>query len=101
MNWERGIFRVWIAFSLLWIAFTVYRFASGCFYFSDSSIFKPVCDTGGFQKGIPIAGYPEVFSVWDWARWGISAVTIPLLLFIGGLSLKWIAKGFREKRHSN
>jgi len=94
MNWWRGLIRVWAVASLVWGAGVVWHFIDGCFYFPDSPIFKPVCNTGEISTGAPVAGYLWAFDATDWLRWLSLLVGPPVAAFaLGGLS-RWVIRGF-------
>ena len=94
MNWRRGLIRVWAALSLCWIIGVVWIFTRGCFYFSDSSIFSPVCATGGKSGGFPVAGYLSAFDAVDWLRWGFWVLVPPVSLLASGTVAAWALRGF-------
>lgn len=94
MKWNRGFLRIWGVIALLWIGYTIWRFFEGCAYFEDSSLFQPVCNTGQFSDGIPVAGMPVEFDVSDWGRWAGSALIPPAVLLGIGVAIVWAFRGF-------
>lgn len=99
MSWDRGLFRFWIIAAVIWVVIAGWLFWSGCYFFPDSP-FNPICDTGEFRQGIPVAGLLRQFSAWDWVRWIWFAAWPPLALLTLGYAARWALQGF-GRRNSN
>jgi hypothetical protein len=94
MNWSRGLLRLWMVASLLWIGFWTYwrdvPCALGFNYFGA----KWWC---GDHFVAPPAGYilditGETFLI---------MLGVPLLVLVLGILARWIAEGFRTRPGSN
>ena len=97
MNFRIGFFRIWLVLAVVWFLFSAYSFWIGCFYFRDSSFFQPICNTGNFKDGIPVAGYLYEFQSKDWISWLVRALGAPIAVLIFGWVVSWITKGFAKK----
>jgi hypothetical protein len=73
MNWQRGLFRLWLVASLLWVPLAIWL-EWPCVY---SGTACPV-DMG-------LAGL------------GVLIITVPLGVLLALLGIKWALSGFRQK----
>lgn len=101
MNWRTGLTRIWIVLAACWIGYVIWSLSSGCFYFSDSPLFRPICATGEVRDGVPVAGYLTAFDAKDWLRWIAFGFGPPILALAVGLAIGWALKGFGKKPKSN
>jgi hypothetical protein len=108
MNWRRGLFRLWLAASVLWVFFQGWGLYEDEFVprQSAASVAKCLQD----RKENPTLGNP--FDCFDNARGNpfadliplgpamvrktILIVAPPIALFLLGYSLLWIGRGFRR-----
>lgn len=99
MNWKRGLLRVWIIVSLLWLLMAT----GGAFmaFSKQEAQYKPYAtkaecesDTASFRCGLDVL---ESVTVWHlpplWVLVGITAV--PLVLLGLGTAGYWVARGFK------
>jgi hypothetical protein len=93
---------MWVALAVVWVAYTSWSFAGGCFYFKDSSVFRPICATGQPKiQGATVATTIDKFGLSDWSRWLGRAFLPPLALLLAGTATLWVADGFRKRPPSN
>jgi hypothetical protein len=72
MNWKRGLFRLWLLLSVLWVAFMVYA------AYDDYT------------------HRPEQFAR-NWPKTTVALIVgPPFALFLLGYGLLWIGRGFRK-----
>jgi hypothetical protein len=110
MNWNRGLFRLWIVLSVVWLALAgtgaaiiwtndtparsfaaaVLRYDTDC-HRADGSKPGPWCDVPPVRGAAPMP---------DGLYAGMLAGPPLLLLILGWLCL-WTARGFRESRASH
>lgn len=111
MNWRRGLFRLWAAFTALWLALVVGLTIANWPATPNRAdfIFKPVAGstTGLFddlETTHPIADREYAAAVADrkvQVRKNLTtgagfAVLVPAALFVLGWTLLWVARGFRQ-----
>jgi hypothetical protein len=94
MNWKRGLFRVWAASSLLWVAlWAAMNWAGVVASLSDLS-----CLVSGGSSGpwceYRLRGDIAVNGLEDRHFW-IGLVTPPIAALLLGYTLLWIGRGFR------
>jgi hypothetical protein len=86
MNLRRGLFRVWIAATFLWLAAYALYFWSTCFYSADDTL---MCWIGDEDWTRPISG----FSIRDYVRLSMIGLSVPLGTLLVGYVCKWVARG--------
>jgi hypothetical protein len=87
MNIRRGLYRVWIVASVLWLAgFSWYFWNYYCFYDGGTVL----CWTG--EENI-FAALSE-FSLRQYASVVANALLLPFLTLILGYAFAWVARGF-------
>src|SRR5262245_51044184 len=105
MNWRRGLFRLWIVGSVLFvIAVAYFSYSEIKRQFDDAALIAanqaamaaslPVKSRTDYEVGI---GPPPA----PWAtlgRWAAIAFGIPLAVLVLGASLVWAFSGFAAKR---
>jgi hypothetical protein len=89
MTWRRGLMRIWVVLAVTWICYTVWRFLDGCFYFPDSSVIQPICNTGNLSDDAPVAGSLGEFGALDWFRWLRLALLPPATILVIGVLVNW------------
>jgi len=78
MNWSRGLFRIWVAVSVLWVIFVgVYLYAS---WLEDPA-------WPHTPHGLPEVWFIPIF-------YFLAIVGVPAGLFIVGRVCLWIGRGF-------
>jgi hypothetical protein len=96
MNWKRGLFRVWAAASLLWVALWTVLNWSGV----ATSLFDLSCLVSGGSSG-PWCEYRliEAIAVYglEDRRFWIGLLTPPVAALLLGYTLLWIGRGFRSR----
>jgi hypothetical protein len=78
MNGRRGLYRVWIVFSVVWSIFGAYSFAWDHFVYQHAIVIHP---------GIIVAALPWIFAPWIWT----AAV----------VGFRWVRQGFTQTRSSS
>jgi hypothetical protein len=78
MNWRRGIFRLWAALSVIWVALMVWR---------------KYAETANIPD--PPAGFRIEGGLRDSAFW-VDVTAMPLVAGVVILLAVWIASGFRK-----
>jgi hypothetical protein len=96
MNWKRGLFRVWAAASLLWVAlWTVLNWSGVAASLSDLA-----CLVSGGSSGpwceYRLLGAISVHGLEDRYFW-IGLIAPPMTALLTGYTLLWIGRGFRPK----
>jgi hypothetical protein len=82
MNWRRGLFRLWLLASVLWVG--------GCLWLLDYSCFfgaYPWCNWW-VVRPLLSSTYAEVLA---------KTFGPPVILFLIGYALLWIGRGFRSR----
>ena len=93
MNWRRGLFRLWIVGSVLFvIAVAVISYSEIKAEFEAAKLLTQA-DLGDFAALVP-APYPWTIL----GIWASIAVGIPLAVLALGASLVWAFSGFAAKR---
>ena len=87
--------------SSIWAISLILSFARNCFYFNDSSVFSPICETGSLSGGYPVAANLTGFTAIDWLKMIIRLGGPPFLLFLFGAGMIWTLKGFRRSNDTN
>jgi hypothetical protein len=96
MNWKRGLFRIWAAASLLWIAlWTALSWAGVAASLSDLSCFFSGGSSGPwckyhFTSAIAADGLED-------RHFWIGLMAPPMAVLLLGYTLLWIGRGFRPK----
>ena len=90
---------MWILAAITWAAYSIWTFAKSCFYFPDS--WMPICPTGEFAGGSPVAGTLGAFDLSDWFRLIAWTAGPSLGALIAGLACFWVLRGFRRPANSN
>ena len=83
MNLRRGVVRLWLIASAVWVAFWLWRADIPCMLGHTSAGERPWC-TDPLQ-------YTETVLVND----AILVIGVPVLIGLLGLAVAWIARGFR------
>lgn len=95
MNWTRGLFRVWVIASVVWVGGWTAYVLTTCNRVhvpgSPEGTLTKVCYTGlsGWQSQVPS------FTFADYASLVATGLGIPLIVLGLGAGVAWIAKGFR------
>lgn len=83
VNWQRGLFRLWLLASFLWAGYWIYRLQLSCAFW-----FAPWCDSPAHV---------------DWPNGsmalGLALILLsgPVLLLAAGLGAIWAVRGFRAR----
>ncbi len=87
MNLMRGLFRLWILVSVLWVGFSGWRFWGSCMPGQDGELW---CATGveDWVTRLKYFGLREAFHV------AAFTLGLPLALFVIGLAAVWVGRGF-------
>jgi hypothetical protein len=94
MNLRRGLFRLWIAASLLWLIAYVAYLWSRCIYMDTTDGTMLWCWSGEGDW----VGSPRYFLIAAYARLFAIAVSVPLGMLIVGYALAWIVRGFQQSK---
>ncbi len=92
MNWERGLFRLWLLVSVLWVAAVI-----GLASFIEIDLaclfsIKPACP---FRPG-SLAGMMTTASGYNYFGW-VFTLGPPAGVYLLGRTLLWIGRGFRRQ----
>ncbi len=101
MNWKRGILRLWVIISLLWLLA-----ATGASFLVSSKLEERTSQPTAAEiaeceeivpKTFVCFGEVEVVRVWQLPPWPQLAgvASVPILLLILGAAGYWVAKGFK------
>jgi len=90
INLRRGLFRLWIAASLLRLAAYVAYLWARCAYVDTVDGTTLMCWTG---EGDWVGGI-QYFSIGTYARLFAIAVSVPLGMMLVGYLLAWVMRGF-------
>ena len=94
MNWERGLFRVWMVGSIVWAVAWVGYIWGTCELKhvpgTREGTYITMCYTG-FSGWM--TQYPS-FTVLDYASIAVSGASVPVAVLLLGLVIRWIARGF-------
>ena len=85
MNLRRGLVRLWLIASAIWVAFWLWRADIPCMLGHTSAGERPWCTD-------PL-DYPETVLAND----AMLVIGVPLLIGFLGMALIWIARGFRAR----
>lgn len=102
MNWKRGLLRLWVIISLLWL---VAATGASLMVFSKQRQLtvaeiaerREQCEetrpTDIFCRMVPI----ETVTVWQLPPWPVLAgvASVPVVLFVLGAAGYWVARGFK------
>jgi hypothetical protein len=90
MNIRRGLYRLWIAASVLWIAaFMIWYFWKQCWYGNPGPALWCWNGDGAFAE------FTE-FSFRNYAWLAAIGVSVPVLMLILGYVFAWVARGFQR-----
>ena len=92
MSWNRGLVRICIVVTAIWIVIVVGSLAMGCF---DSPL-QRVCDFGADWFGVPVDKTLSDFGAMDWISWMQLAALPPLALATLGYAVAWLGRGFSK-----
>jgi len=90
MNWRRGLFRLWIIFSIIWIGYAGWDFSESCTRNASGELYCPT----GYSDWIQQLQY---FGLAAYARLALRLFGVPMVLLIVGLAAWWIMIGFRRR----
>lgn len=103
MNWIRGLFRVWILVSAIWVLVVGYQ---GYSHWNNRAfeVAGTTAVVGTGRKASKFGGVPvfdpsqpyEVITPFDWWDYLLAALGLPALLYGAGISVRWITTGFRR-----
>ena len=87
MNWKRGLFRLWVVISLLWLL------AATGIALEIAAEMRP--DTSAKSEWDELDP-PKYMKVWHFPPWPvvIGVVAVPFLLLGLGSTAYWVARGF-------
>ena len=103
MNWNRGLFRAWLGFSVLW------SLAVGGLCWKDlqgggppgrglvtSTVVSKTRENASVLEGNAFRDLVPVEQVIEWRPLLLALSGPPLLTFLVGYALLWITRGFRS-----
>ncbi|QKC83960.1 hypothetical protein EB232_22290 [Mesorhizobium sp. NZP2077] len=101
MNWRRGLIRIWILSSAVWIGYIVWRLYSSCFEMLDLNGVRTgqeLCSAEAW----PHEGPNRVADILDfefahWLGWVSQALLPPLAVFLFAILVRWALNGFRRQ----
>jgi hypothetical protein len=97
VNWSRGLLRLWIAFTVLWVGAMCIAF-----YRLLPPAYLPIVGNVKDPTGAPLPpGFEPVPELKPWMIkfWAIAlawAIAVPSGLFSAGWARLWIGRGFRS-----
>ena len=99
MNWRRGLFRIWIVGSVIWISGTFWAIQP---LENSAPLWGPATyasvDYGAAKRAgyttAEIRGYLDRKPLTEFAEWG---AVPPIVLGVFGLSTCWIVAGFKAR----
>lgn len=91
MNVRRGLFRLWIVASVVWVAIWFTFIWATCTTHANGQVTFCSTDFSGWQS--EWGG----FTFWDYARIAEIALGIPVLILALGSALLWALSGFSKK----
>jgi len=83
---KRGLFRLWIVVSLVWVAGWVGYIRATCV----TIVYREYCRTGLFGEWLS----PLPFTLWNYANIAAVAVGVPVAILVLGVGLLWAGDGF-------
>ena len=96
MNWRRGLLRLWLVASLLWISFVGWAGYQRLVQLSCFDKRKANPSLGNPLRCLPEAGYPNDYLPGHTAADLIVWALAPVVVFILGLIVAWIVAGFKS-----
>lgn len=93
MNWRRGLFRLWITASVLWIVGWPVYIASTCARPSADPAHRLYC-RADFGQWFPAL---DDFGPWEYATIAFYDLAPPLAVLLAGWAATWIITGFRRQ----
>jgi hypothetical protein len=83
MNLQRGLFRLWLLLSVLWVGFMVW-------------VHEPPCLFGKYSRNPYCAFSSPVNPASEYLSFAAGALGPPIAILLLGYSLLWVLKGFRR-----
>jgi hypothetical protein len=94
MDVRRGLWRLWILASVLWVAFHGWRFWDKCIPGSEGDVWCPI----GHDDWVRDLRYFDYADVLRNTAWIFGP---PVACLIIGLGVLWVGDGFSERPRSN
>jgi hypothetical protein len=93
VNARRGLFRLWIVGSAIWIVgWSIYVWNT-CWAAADAKDPFVICRTSLFSGGMREV---RAFNLSDYVDLAVSVFLIPVGTLVGGLIIAWIVVGFKR-----
>jgi hypothetical protein len=90
VNWKRGLLRVWVIASLIWLAGWLLYFWATCNLNPDNDLY---CYTSFLDDWMKPAPY---FTFLDYASIVATGMVVPIAALIIGFGILWAVGGFRR-----
>jgi hypothetical protein len=94
MNLRRGLLRLWIVLSALWIVFAIWRFWTSCVPGSDGWLWCSIGDDDWIAE-------LRYFGWRDAVRLALWLLGPPVACFVLGAIGLWVGNGFSRSANSN
>lgn len=100
VNWGRGLFRIWMVISAIWVAI-IFLNVQGLGLLTEA-LARAIYPSASCIQQLPKLGLNpfDCFASADaaerWRAFGVEGFALPISLLIAGLIGRWIARGFRH-----
>lgn len=92
MNTQRGLLRIWMIASVIWIIYLAWDFWQSCRLIPGTGRGALWCDTGQDDWLTELKN----IGLMDYGRGAVMALTPPIISLILGFAIAWTIKGFRK-----